>query len=373
MQLRGMTWDHPRAVDPLVAASAQWERRTGVAIAWDARSLQDFETYPVKELAERYDLIVIDHPHVGQITAENCLVPLEDLGDDAERRDVERGSLGASFQSYCWEGRQWALPIDAAAQVQAWQPQLIGSPALSWAEVVALAGEGRVHCPMRPPHSLMSLYTLCGLLGRSPRGESAQLFDPVVGAAAYRALLSLTGNIDPACFEMDPIAVLENMAQPHSRIALVPLIYGYVSYSLEGFRNSRIAFADLATFESGVPAGSALGGTGIAVSAFSRSPDEAVAFAYWLASADVQRGLYASAGGQPAHSSAWSDAAVNAPVLDFYSATKATLESAWVRPRHDGYMGFQQAASDRINAGLRSDEDGAAVIADLNRLYRNSR
>src|SRR3546814_3327914 len=61
--MRGMTWDHARGYDPLVAASRAWAEAGGEAIAWDRRSLQDFESFPVEELARRYDLIVIDHPH----------------------------------------------------------------------------------------------------------------------------------------------------------------------------------------------------------------------------------------------------------------------------------------------------------------------
>ena len=58
--LRGMTWNHPRGYDPLAACARVWRERTGVEILWDKRSLQDFETYPVEELARRYDLIIID-------------------------------------------------------------------------------------------------------------------------------------------------------------------------------------------------------------------------------------------------------------------------------------------------------------------------
>jgi len=71
--LKGMTWNHPRGYDPMVACSRLFEEQTGTAIHWEKRSLQDFETYPVEELARAYDLIVIDHPHVGQITGEKCL------------------------------------------------------------------------------------------------------------------------------------------------------------------------------------------------------------------------------------------------------------------------------------------------------------
>src|SRR6185437_13848197 len=84
-KLKGMTWNHPRGFDPMVETSRIWRDKTGVDIEWDKRSLQDFESFPVEELARAYDMIVIDHPHVGQITAENCLAPLDVAGREADR------------------------------------------------------------------------------------------------------------------------------------------------------------------------------------------------------------------------------------------------------------------------------------------------
>jgi len=52
--MRGMTWNHSRGYDPLVAASIEWKALTGETIEWDQRSLQDFESYPVEELAQRH-------------------------------------------------------------------------------------------------------------------------------------------------------------------------------------------------------------------------------------------------------------------------------------------------------------------------------
>src|SRR3546814_13237870 len=78
----------------------------------------------------------------------------------------------------------------------------------------------------------------------------------------------------------------------------------YMNYALTDFRAVRIAFADLPSVD---PQGSALGGTGIAVSAFGEAPAEAARFAQWVASGTVQRGLYAAAGGQPAHAAARPD------------------------------------------------------------------
>jgi multiple sugar transport system substrate-binding protein len=371
--LRGMTWDHPRGYDPLAACARLWQERTGVAVTWDRRSLQDFESYPVEDLARRYDLIVIDHPHVGQITREDCLLPLDQPERAAALATLTGQSVGPSGESYRWNGRLWALPIDAATQIQAWRPDRIAAPARTWDEVMQLAGSGLVLCPMRPPHSLMVLYTLAANLGHPcAAGGDRRLIDPQAGVAVYRRIAALMALLDPECYAMDPIATYERMAQAGSGIACVPLIYGYVSYGLAGFRPARIAFADIPAAGAHGPAGSALGGTGIAVSRRSAAPQAATDFAFWVASAEVQRGPYVAAGGQPGNAAAWQDAAVDAQAGGFYGATAATLAGAWVRPRHDGYMAFQDAAARRLNAGLRGQEPAAAVIADLNRAYSES-
>lgn len=366
-----MTWDHPRGFDPLAAASRAWAERTGVTIDWERRSLQDFESYPVDELARRYDLIVIDHPHVGQVAEEGCLVALDTVADPRSLAAIASGSVGGSFESYRWNGHQWALPIDAAAQVQAWAPSRIAGPATDWTMVLGLAEEGRVALPLRAPHALMSLFTLCGLEGIALDPAADRLF-PAGAARAYARLLEIAERLDATAFAQDPIAVLDAMASAASPVAVAPLLYGYVSYAREGRRAERVRFADLPLLTAGVPAGSTLGGTGIAVSALGATPEGAVAFAEWVASPEVQSGLYAEAGGQPAHALAWESDRANAPVANFYRDTRATLDRAWVRPRHDGYMSYQQAASERLETALRRNEAPDAVIDALNALYRKA-
>jgi multiple sugar transport system substrate-binding protein len=365
--LRGMTWNHPRGFDPMVAAAEAWLDRTGVAILWDKRSLQDFETFPVEQLARAYDLIVIDHPHVGQITADKCLLPLDRPGRDAAIAAIHEGSVGQSYASYSWEGRQWAFPIDAAAQVQVYRADLV-EPARTWGDVVRLAQGGHVVLPMLAPHSLMCLFTLAANLGHAC-GRDGVLVDDHVGAEAVARLAALTPFIEQSNFAMDPIAASEAMARADAVVSLMPLGYGYVSYARDGFRPKRLTFTDIP-----LPghAGSALGGTGIAVSAFSAHPDDAADFATWVAGGEVQRGLYAQAGGQPGHAAAWDDDVVNRDSHDFYRGTRATLEKSYVRPRHNGYMAFQDAASRRLNAGLLTREPPKSIVADLNRLYRES-
>jgi multiple sugar transport system substrate-binding protein len=372
LTLRGMTWSHPRGYDPMVATAAEWRRRTGVAIAWDKRSLQDFESFPVAELARQYDLIVIDHPHVGEVTADGSLAALEGLVGEAVRGGIAAGSVGHSYESYTWAGHQWAFPIDAAAQVQVWRPDLIEAPARTWDEVLGQARRGRVVLPMLAPHSLMCFFTLAANLGTPCRTEGRELIDPAAGARVVEMLAEIAALIEPSNFAMDPIAASEAMARADALVALMPLGYGYVSYSRDGFRPRRLAFVDIPAAGGHGPVGSALGGTGIAVSALSAHRQEATDYAAWVASGEAQRGLYAASGGQPAHADAWGDGTVNTDTHGFYRGTRKTLDGAWLRPRHRGYMAFQDAAANRLNAGLIEREAASLVVSDLNRLFRES-
>ncbi len=370
--LKGMTWCHPRGYDPLAACSAEWLRKTGVSISWDQRSLQDFETFPVEELAQQYDLIIIDHPHVGQVVDERCLAPLDLPRFEAGRIAMANRAVGASFSSYTYKGRQWALPVDTATQVQAFAPSRRAEPAKSWDDVLALARQGRVALPLRPPHSLMCFYTLAAHFGTPCRTDAAPMISEAGAKPAYKLLTELFPLVDPVCLTQDPIAVYEDMARADSKIACVPLIYGYVNYTMDGFRPERIGFADIPVNGANGPNGSALGGTGLAVSAKSAHVDAAMDFVWWVASGDVQKGLYAHSNGQPGHADAWDDESVNAATHGFYRNTRATLEGAWVRPRHNGYMAFQQSASDHLNNCLQNKRPLKEFVDGLNSLFAAS-
>src|SRR3546814_16816771 len=114
------------------------------------------------------------------------------------------GSVGGSYESYNWAGHQWALPIDAAAQVQAWVPSRIAGPPADWNAVSALARDGRLALALRPPHSLMSLFTISGLLGVTlPVGADALFPDSALGASKRRR--TLTGMVGPDSSEQDTI------------------------------------------------------------------------------------------------------------------------------------------------------------------------
>ncbi|MFT3784887.1 MAG: hypothetical protein QM770_01815 [Tepidisphaeraceae bacterium] len=227
--------------------------------------------------------------------------------------------------------------------------------------------------PLAPVHALMSFYTFTMNTGVSTfEIEGPELVRDIHRHVAERALDDMTelAALVPAeCYDMNPIATFERMIGD-TQYAYVPLIYGYVSYSHSGFRNTKIEFSDIPQigYANGCR-GSALGGTGIAVSARTQHAELATKLAVHLASADVQRGTYAKSGGQPAHRAAWMDEVVNRNTADFFTNTLATLDLSWIRPRFDGYIAFQQRAGEIVAECLRRQRSPIGTIDALNAAF----
>lgn len=370
--LRGMTWSDPRGYDPLVAASAAFrDRHPHVRIDWDKRSLQGFESTPVDELAATYDLMIIDHPHVGEVVAQNCLLPIDRHGDPALLEQLASETVGKSYHSYFYGGHQWALPVDAACQVQAIRSDLCDAPLTDLSAVIAAARAGRVLLPLRPPHVLMCFFTLMANLGTPFPVSRDTALDPANGGRTMEALQALSDAVDPACHGMDPIAALDALADG-SRAAMIPFTYLYAPYAQEGYRPNRLSYHDIPAAGLSGPLGSALGGTGLAVSARTEHPELCTEFALWVASAGVQSGLYTANNGQPGNALAWADAAVNARTGNAYHQTRMSHEAAWLRPRHAGYMGFQEEASHILLDALTGKTTHDSALSALHARFLES-
>src|SRR5690606_29512526 len=109
----------------------------GVRIEWESRSLKDFGDAPLGDLARDYDLLIIDHPHVGQAAASGALLPLDLCLDAATLNTLAAESAGPSHGSYFYAGHQWGLAVDTAMQASAYRPDLLdATPPDTWADVL---------------------------------------------------------------------------------------------------------------------------------------------------------------------------------------------------------------------------------------------
>lgn len=378
IQLRGMTWDHERGYAPLVALSKLFsDNHPHVRLQWDRRSLKDFGDFPVDKLAEQYDIIMIDHPHVGICAEQEVLVQLDRFIPEPYLLEQERSAVGPSYRSYQWKGHQYALAVDAAAQVSAYREDLMRGRPLpkTWDQVMALStsAAGAVGWPLCPTDAMCSFLTLCADAG------GFQFFDTIsgirtdAGVAAISRLFDILPHLHSSSLSMNPIQMFDHMVG-NSDIAYVPLAFGYTNYARAAFGNKRLRYTDIPS-SSGKPKGSLLGGVGIAVSSHSQHVSLAVAFAMLVADPLMQRTAYFQAGGQPGHAAAWTDEEVNEIGGRFFADTWQTLQHSYMRPRNRAFPAFQEQAGVLLHEALGrrlagEQVDAAEIVKEMNLLYR---
>jgi multiple sugar transport system substrate-binding protein len=374
VELTVLCWDHPRCVTPVRAATAEWQRlHPDVRFDVQARPLAAFNDQPITEIAATADLLFVDHPMMGRVAAERALLPLDGLLEAEVLTALRDDSLGASQQSYLWDGRQWAVGVDAACQVAVRdEPRLgeLGPVPGTWAELLELARRhpGAVALPLYPSDAVLSLVSMSADL----RACGAADGDEMWPREAIETLCELAGLVDPRSFGMNPPQLLDLMASgADDAPRYAPLLFGYTNYQRPTATGRRLTFGAPPSFGSGPRA--VLGGAGLGVSPSSPHPAEAAAFAAWMASPAAQRDVVLPADGQPSSRSVWHDPAADELVGGFFSGTRTTIESAHVRPRDPWWPDYQEAAGLTVVQALRAGTGPDGIRDELNRLLALAR
>jgi multiple sugar transport system substrate-binding protein len=377
MMLKGLTWDHPRGFSPLVGGALEYQKhQPPVTIQWDRRSLREFGEAPIERYLDRYDLIIVDHPFVGFAARHDALVDLAPFLTSGEQETFAADSVGPSWESYWYAGGLWALPIDAATQVASYRPELLMSLSTtvpqSMEQVMDLGHAARttgrwIVLPVCPTDAISLFFTLSANLGHPIPEETEVFAEEAVAREVLGRLHALVAVAHPKSMDWNPIQVYDFMTAT-SDIVYCPYGFGYSNYSRTG-RSPSLKFTNAPAAGERGCAGTMLGGTGVAVSRRSRYPREAIAYAKWLTTPQHQAGTYFREGGQPASLSAWTDPAVDAASGGFFSATLPTLQTAYVRPRFNGFVRFFEAAGIEINRCLRGQLDDASLVRWLNGQY----
>ena len=374
--LKGISWGHSRGITPLLAAAQRFsELRPGVTVKWEKRSLQEFADSPLEQLTEDYDLLIIDHPWVGCAAAAGCILPLDKYCSPGYLRDQSEHSVGYSYHSYHYDGHQWALAIDASTPVASCRMDLLQQAGRTapetWEEVLELARLGRVAVPAIPIDLLMNFYMFCIAQGARPFQNDAEVVDKATGTRALETMQELYSLIDPSLFQCNPIAVAELMTTTDD-YWYCPFAYGYSNYSREGYAQHLLTYRDLVHMGSRGRLRSTIGGTGLAISAYSRHKELALEFAEMVVSPLFQSTFYVEHGGQPGHRRAWINDKANRLTNNFFYALLPAMERGYMRPRYNGYLYFQDHAGDPIRDYLLQKTDSESVLSAMNRLYRQS-
>ena len=371
IRLNGITWNHSRGFLPLVATAQRFsELAPETEIVWQKRSLQQFADAPLAKLASEFDLLVIDHPSIGEAVHHELLIPLDEHLPAPFLADQAANSIGRSHKSYHYQGHQYALAIDAATPVAGWRPDLLeraGSQIPhTWDDLLALARRGLATVPAIPIDSLMNVFMLANAMGAEPFSTpDAVIPRQIAGVEALARLRELVQLCAPGSLERNPIKTWQLLATSDS-VAYCPFAYGYSNYSRTGYAANRIITGGLVAFD-GHTLRSTLGGAGLAISRRCSNLEQALEYAQFTASALTQRTLYAYSGGQPGHRGAWLDDSLNHHTAGFFKNTLSTLDDAWVRPRFPGFIAFQETASQLVHDYLVHGGSETVVLNALDR------
>jgi multiple sugar transport system substrate-binding protein len=369
IELTGITWNHTRGYLPMVATAQRFsELHPDVSITWQKRSLQQFADAPPSDLAARFDLMVIDHPSIGEAARHNLLLALDEHLSAAFLADQAANSVGHSHASYNYDGHQYALAIDAATPVSGYRPDLLRSanavPPATWDDLLALSRRGLVTVPAIPIDSLMSLFMVANALDAEPFTQPHEVIAEAGGAQALQLLRELVQLSVPGSLDRNPIRTWQFLADS-TTVAYCPFAYGYSNYSRPGYAANVLHAGGLVSF-NGKPLRSTLGGAGLAISRSCKHPEPALAYAEFVAGPSTQKTLYAQSGGQPGHRVAWLDPALNLATNNFFANTLPTLDAAWVRPRFPGFIAFQDTASKLVHDYLIHGGPESEVLDKMN-------
>lgn len=377
IELRGITWSHTRGYVPMTATAQRFEElNPHVRISWDKRSLQAFADEPIDKLAEKYDLLVIDHPWAGFAAHTGVIVPLNDWLPESFLNDLKENSVGRSHESYHYNHKQVALAIDAATPVASARMDLLAKAGVNmpetWDDLMYLAKQGKVAVPSIPQDTLMNFYMLCSTLGEDVCVEDDYVVSEEIGLKALTMLRELSIHLNRDCFNWNPIQVYEAMTQT-DEFAYCPFAYGYSNYAKPNYARKVLKYTDTVSLEGTERLCTTLGGTGLAISAKSEHKEVAAEYAKFVANEKMQKGFYIEFGGQPGHRKAWLDENANATTDNYFKDTLPTLDRAYLRPRYAGHMFFQDNSGAPIREYLMNGGDERTLLAKLNALYVESK
>jgi multiple sugar transport system substrate-binding protein len=376
VQLKGITWNHSRALPPLVATAQRFEElHPGVEIRWEKRSLHAFGHASLAELAQAFDLVVVDHPMMGDAESTGSLVDLTQLLDADCLKEMEDDSAGPSFASYSYRGKFYALPIDAAAPAASYRPDLLAKAGFAepaqWSEVLDLATRGLVRMPGFPADLFLNFMGMCVSSGSTVAATPEALFDRAVALECLEQLRELAARMPAEIYEWNPIALYERLSTM-DEFVYCPFAYTYSNYARAGFAQNPVRFALPPRLWNGATLRTVLGGTGLAISTLCAHPEVALKYSLYVAGHLCQGTLYGLNGGQPARLSAWEDGTLNSLSDDFFRRTLHSIETAYVRPRYCGYARFQEKAGLPMIDYLRNGSSANRALDQLDALYRES-
>lgn len=359
-----------------MAVSQRYEElHPGIRILWDKRTLDEFGHKPVDQLIKDYDLIVIDHPWAGFCFANDLTLDLNDLLSDEQMNDLAQNCVGQSFNSYLYEHKLLAVPIDVATPAPSWRPDLIEQNGISlpatWDDLILLADRKLAIMPGHGPDLFLNWLMLLHALDAHPFETPDHPAQRDMGMTSMSMLKRLAEPMPEGIFNWNPILIAELMTQS-DQYAYCAFAYSYNNYCRSSFTDKPLKYGNLITLNN-KPLRSILGGTGISISTCCKDIELALDFSLYCAGAQIQSGIYTYSGGQPARREAWRSQDLTSFTGGFLSDSYSAHENTIVRPRYNGYVSLQEKAGTPLQQFIRGEISIDKAWNIIEEYYRKSR
>jgi multiple sugar transport system substrate-binding protein len=294
------------------------------------------------------------------------------------KAEAENGTLKPALDTALWKGKLYAVPDNSNTQLLWYRSDLVKTPPTTWTQMIAdaeqLAREGKPHYIEIQGAQYEGLTVWFNTMVASAGGSilNADATKPTLGAPAVKALtimhqLATSRAADPS---LDVQMENQNRLAMEAGTAAFELNYPFVYPSMKAdnpkmFKNFKWALYPEVT--PGVPAKVTIGGTDLAVSAYSKH--KALAFQAALCLRDKQNQIInANIGGvPPTLTSLYSDPALFAD-YPFHADILKELEDASVRPKAPVYQVVSIDISHLLEpaAGISPASTEKSMVSQIN-------
>lgn len=335
----------------------------------DARQNMYSTSFMAEE--DTYDLAYIDVAWLPQFAAQGWLRPIDDRFTPALRAAFLPGDIEASR----FEGKLYRVPFQSDAGVLYYRKDLLDAHGLAaprtWDELVAAARRVRTAAVSgfvfqgKQYEGLVCVYLelLWGFGGELIDSEGRVRIDEKPAVDALEALVAAVhrDKIAPEAVLTYQEEEARNVFQEGRAAFMRNWPYAWKLMQAPGSAvRGKFAVAPMVAGPGGRPAAT-LGGSGFAISAYSRHPDEAWKLAEFFASPESQKTAFLEGGILPANKALYSDQDVlkAAPHMkDLYKV----LSVARPRPMHPRWPRISDCLQRHLSAALSLQEEPAASL-----------
>lgn len=375
--LVGATWQHQRGYRPLYATAAAYSQvRPGVRIAWESFEWDELLEVQRKELlanSGKYDLLMIDHPWLGEYVSKDWLIPVHDVFDAPTVREIQDDTPTKVLESYLFNGRLWALPFDASTQVFYYRRDVLENigqqvpqdfDALQ--EIAQLIHNPPsmygIGLPLRSFHAFdvfLSVFTAFG--GQLFDEEGRWLYSSEPGEQALLTLSSMLKFSHPRSLAWGPWQS-GNAIENGGTICFAPINYGYISFRSDCRQSSQVGVTMVPKVRETQKRSSVLGGVGLAVAKATAHPKECADYCKFSMDRSVIEKFIATSCWQPGRKSILTNNRWDEFSGGFFGTLMHSIEFSYLRPRFDGWQTVEVECGEVISRFLRGEISSRQVL-----------